>query len=151
MTGRSADRRSQPTSPKRSVWGTSNERRNVRERDVEFEFRRGMAIAALRSATCSRIHSESRIHNSRTPSQWHSIRDYSSRHSPSDECQTRRFAACLTRRVRSTMGNQVPLDALPRAITTLGPTPPCLRRAGLRNATVNVQCGPYSPVSFSLR
>ena len=48
----------------------------------------------------------------RVLAQWHSHCNYSNRHSPSDECQMPRSVACLTRRVRSTLSNRVPLGAI---------------------------------------
>jgi len=60
-----------------------------------------------------------------TPAQWQSICDYSSHHSPSDECQGPRFAAFVTQRVTSTLSNRVPLAAGPGYWNEwpIGPTP----------------------------
>jgi len=55
-------------------------------------------------------------------SEWYSICDYSSHHSPSDECQGPRFAAFVTRRVTSTLSNASAIEhwAPPRIFAAKG-------------------------------
>jgi len=75
------------------------------------------------AAFCGQPHSESEVYFvksttiRRQPSvaQWYSNCDYSSHHSPSDECHGPRIAAFVTQRVTSTLSNRVPLSKRPAA------------------------------------